>query len=141
MCILYFCLFVLTVGGDDSGTTENEIPVFPSTAVTTARPTGHHHSRGNLFLSEFNPAHSSHGGRHGSSIFTTTTNNNNIDITNSYGFETHLDPRDHKKKRLLKFLRHFRLDFTKFDTTCLKREGRGLAAPPVSHARITKYTR
>lgn len=137
---------LFSVGGDDSGTTENEIPVFPSTAVTTSRPAGHHHhNQGNLFLSGFIPTHSSHGGRHGSSSFTTTspttTNSYNNDITNNYSLESILDPRDHKKKRLLKFLRQFRLDFSKFDTTCLKREGRGLASPPVSHARITKYTR
>ncbi|XP_035701322.1 uncharacterized protein LOC118433481 [Folsomia candida] len=46
-----------------------------------------------------------------------------------------------KKKRILKFLRNFRLDFSKFDTTCVKREGRGLTAPAVSHARVVKYTR
>lgn len=49
--------------------------------------------------------------------------------------------RDLKKKRILKFLRNFRLDFSKFDTTCIKREGRGLPAPAVSHARVVKYSR
>jgi hypothetical protein len=48
---------------------------------------------------------------------------------------------DLKKKRILKFLRNFRLDFSKFDTTCIKREGRGLQVPHISNARVIKYTR
>ncbi len=83
------------------GTTENEIPVFPSTTVLSTF--SRHHNR------PPSPSHVLKG--------------------------------DLKKKRILKFLRNFRLDFSKFDTTCIKREGRGLQAPSVSHARVVKYTR
>lgn len=49
--------------------------------------------------------------------------------------------RNSKNLRLIKFLRHFRLDFSKFDTTCLRRSGRGLPAPQVVNGHVLKYSR
>jgi len=65
----------------------------------------------------------------------------------SYPLRHQLKPSRHyssiqsKKRRLLKLLRHFHLDFSKFDSTCLLQNGNGIPAPSVQNAQIIKYIR
>ncbi|CAG7721937.1 unnamed protein product [Allacma fusca] len=95
---------------EESTTAENEIPIFPSTALTTSRPKLRHNKAG-------------------------------IRTSSHESFGLSSSNEESKNSRLLKFLRHFRLDFSKFDSSCMKRGGRSVPAPHVGNAHIIKYTR
>ena len=117
----------IMISGDESSTTENEIPVFPSTSPITSSTTTR------MTLLNARP-------RHHASHSPNEHNGNSIQNGSNEQRLRHQNGQ-RRNLRLLKFLRHFRLDFSKFDSTCMKRAGRGLPAPPVTNAHVLRYTR